>query len=230
MVAKRHIKLSGDDTAQATAACVERQCAVTRAALPAEQMLRFVLAPDGVIVPDLDCRLPGRGVWLTATRKTLDLAVKSRTFSRSLKQPVQVPDDLTDRVESLLVRRLGETLSLATKAGLTIAGFQQVDAALDKGGVAAMLHGCDAAADGRGKLDRKFQAIQKEMGAPAPIVDLLTIAEMSLAMGRPSVVHAALIPGGLTERFLRAAERVERYRSAPGAPGHDNPEPNRTEG
>lgn len=208
----------------------ERTCAVTRAVDAPDRLLRFALAPDGSIVPDLDRSLPGRGVWLTPSREIVAKAVSTRAFARSLKQPVTVSADLADRVEALLLRRTSDALSLANKAGRVIAGFQQVDAALEKGAVAVLLHGAEAAADGRGKLDRKFSAIQREKGARAPIVAHLTIEEISLAIGRPSVVHAALIPGGLTERFLRAAERVERYRSAPGAPGHDNPEPNRTEG
>ena len=78
--------------------------------------------------------------------------------------------------------------------------------------MAAVLHGTDAAADGRSKLDRKYKAIQGSRGLPAPIVDVLTIAQMSLAIGRGSVVHAALTPGGLSERFLEEAERLARYR------------------
>ncbi|MGQ0457372.1 MAG: RNA-binding protein [Hyphomicrobium sp.] len=208
----------------------ERQCAVTRAGLPPHRLIRFALAPDGAIVPDVDARLPGRGVWVTADRETVAKAVATKAFARSLKQPVSVAANLADLVEALLLRRVSDGLSLANKAGLAVAGFQQVDAALEKGGVAALLHGRDAAADGRGKLDRKFQAIQRERGAESPIVDILTIAQISLAMGRTSVVHAALIPGGLTDRFLTAAGRFKRYRVASAVPGHVNSQPNPSEG
>ena len=114
----------------------------------------------------------------------------------------------------MLLRRAGDALALANKAGKVVSGFQQVDAALEKGNVAVLVQGADAAVDGRGKLDRKFKAIQREKGAKAPIIDILTIAQMSLAIGRASVVHAALLPGGLAKRFQREAERVSRYRSA----------------
>jgi hypothetical protein len=116
-------------------------------------------------------------------------------------------------------------LSLANKAGLVIAGFEKIFAALDKGPVRAVLHGTDAAADGRSKIDRKYKAIQASRGVSATIVDVLTIAQMSLAIGRGSVVHAALIPGGLSDRFLEEAERLRRYRystieaAAEAAPG-----------
>lgn len=193
----------------------ERLCVVTRVAQEPDALIRFARSPDGDLVPDLDRRLPGRGAWVTCDRKTLEKAIKTKAFARSFKADARAAADLPERVDGMLLRRLTATLSLANKAGLAIAGFQQVDSALEKGQVAAVLHGHDAAADGRGKLDRKFRAIQRDRGLKAPIADVLTISEMSLAMGRPSVVHAALIPGELTDRFLREAERILRYRASP---------------
>jgi uncharacterized protein len=188
-------------------------CAVTRAELAPGELIRFVRAPNGELVPDLEMRLPGRGVWVTCDRKILEKAIKTKAFGRSLQADVTLPPDLADRIDTMLLRRATDALALANKAGRITSGFQQVDAALEKGKVAVLVQGADAADDGRGKLDRKFRAIQREKGANAPIVDILTIAQMSLAIGRPSVVHAALLPGGLTKRFQREAERVSRYRS-----------------
>jgi hypothetical protein len=124
----------------------------------------------------------------------------------------EAPKDLADLVEGLILKRVSGALSLANKAGLAIAGFEKVFAALEKGPVRAVLHGADAAADGRSKIDRKYKAIQADRGQAATIVDVLTIAQMSLAIGRGSVVHAALTPGGLSDRFLEEAERFRRYR------------------
>lgn len=197
----------------------ERLCAVTREALPPEALIRFALGPDGQIVPDLERRLPGRGVWVSCHRETLEKAINTKVFSRSLKSQVSVALDLPERIGIMIARRVMDALALANKAGRVVSGFQKVDGALEKGSVAALLHGSAAAADGRQKLDRKFQAIQRERGARAPILDVLTIEQMSLAIGRASVVHAALIPGGLTERFLREAERLSRYRAPSAASG-----------
>jgi uncharacterized protein len=190
-----------------------RMCAVTRAELPPTELIRFVRGPDGAIVPDLEHRLPGRGVWLSCNRLILEKAVKTKAFARSLHADVSVSPDLPERIDVMLVRRACDTLALANKAGLVLAGFDKVDGALEKGVVTLLMHGSDAAADGRGKLDRKFTAIRREKGLEAQIIDNLTIEQMSLAMGRPSVVHAALIPGGLAKRFRREAARVTRYRS-----------------
>ncbi len=229
----------------------ERTCAVTRAELCPSELIRFVRAPDGTITPDLGCRLPGRGVWVQLDRSVVETAARQNAFSRSLKRQVTVPDGLADLVEHLLRRRCQEALAIANKAGVVVAGFAKVDAALDKGTVVALIHAADAAEDGRGKLDRKLMAIAAshraasgtETGAPefasasndeaavgaaiapatatiAPpalppppeIVTDLTSAELSLALGRENVVHAALSKGGAARHFLIEAGRFRRYR------------------
>ena len=196
----------------------ERLCAVSRRCLEPKDLIRFVLSPDGNVTPDLDRRLPGRGVWVGLSRKLVEQAAKTNVFAKSLKTRAIAPADLAERVEALIAKRLTGTLSLANKAGLLVAGFEKVSSLLDKEQVRAIVHGSDAASDGRLKLDRKYKAIQSSRGAQVAIVDVLTIAQMSLAIGRGSVVHAALTPGGLSDRFLEEAERLWRYRhSATGA-------------
>ena len=125
-----------------------RQCAVSRSRRPPDELIRFVLAPDGTIVPDLARRLPGRGVWISANRRSLAAAVRQKAFARSLRQSVLVPDDLVDRVESLLRRRLAEAVSMARKAGLLLAGFAKVEALIDQGEADLLLHAAEAADDG----------------------------------------------------------------------------------
>lgn len=193
-----------------------RLCAVTRRSLPPEEMIRFVVDPEGGIVPDLARRLPGRGVWATANRGTIVAAVKARSFAKSLKRAVEVPQDLPDRVERLLVRRLMDAISLANKAGELVPGFGKVDALLGGGEAMALLHGSDAAADGRHKLDRKHAAISESLEQEAIVIDLLSIDELSLAIGRENVVHAALREGGAARRVVAEAERLSRYRSGTG--------------
>lgn len=221
-MAKRQNRLTLDEADLTSAVGQERLCAVTRQNLDSRELIRFVLSPDGIIVPDLDRRLPGRGVWIGCDKRLVEKAIATQAFSKSLKVKAEAPADLADRVDSLILKRVTGAFSLANKAGLAVAGFEKVFAALEKGPVRAVLHGADAAVDGRSKIDRKYKAIQAAQGLTATIVNLLTIAQMSLAIGRGSVVHAALIPGGLSDRFLDDAERLARYRhstieAAPGA-------------
>jgi len=144
-------------------------------------------------------------------------AVKRKAFARSLKRQVEVPPDLPDIVERLLLKRAMDALSLANKAGLVTTGFTRVEAAIATGGVAALLHGQEAAEDGVGKLNRRFRAVSVDFGRPAPIIQELTVEQMSLALGRSNVVHAALSAGGATTNFLNEVGRVTRYRSGVSA-------------
>lgn len=191
----------------------ERLCALTRAERPVAELLRFVAAPDDTICPDIAGKLPGRGVWLTADKNTLRAAVKANAFARSLKRQVLPAAELPEIVEQLLVKRTTEALSLANKAGVLVTGFDKVSASIERGEVSALLHGFDAALGGRQKLDAKYKAVQAGAARNAVIVDCLKIDEMSLATGRPNVVHAALKSGGATQRFVAEADRLSRYRT-----------------
>jgi predicted RNA-binding protein YlxR (DUF448 family) len=189
-----------------------RLCALTRASLPKEDLIRFVRGPDGVLYPDPVAKLPGRGVWVTATEASVAEAVRAKVFARSLKSDVKVPPDLAVRVGDLLVRRALDALSMANKAGMVTAGFAQVDDLVAKGSVVVLLHASDSAAGGADKLDRKYKAVARAALREARIETLFTVEQMSLAMGRANVVHAALTQGGATEKFLSEAGRVLRYR------------------
>lgn len=192
----------------------QRLCALTRIALPKDDLIRFVRGPDGTLYADPAAKLPGRGVWVTATSAKIAEAVKAKVFARSLKAEVKVPADLADRVGDLLERRALDALSIANKAGLVTTGFDKLDALVAKGPVAVLLHAREASADGAGKLDRKYIAVSRANLREHRIVTLFTVEQMSLAIGRSNVVHAALTKGGATEKFLSEAGRVERYRPA----------------
>ena len=201
-----------DGDAEAADSGPLRLCAVSRVQKPPEELIRFVAGPDGKIVPDLARRLPGRGVWVDATREAVAEAVRRKAFAKSLKQNVSVPADLPDLVERLLQKRLAEAVSLANKAGLLVAGFAKVEELIEAGEAVALIHAADAAADGVGKLDRKFKALRGPNDTPAAIVRELAGAELSLAMGRPNVIHAAAAEGGASLRLIEEARRLGRYR------------------
>ena len=206
-----------DGDAEAADSGPLRLCAVSRVQKPPEELIRFVAGPDRTIVPDLARRLPGRGVWVDATREAVAEAVRRKAFAKSLKQNVSVPADLPDMVERLLQKRLAEAISLANKAGLLVAGFAKVEELIEAGQAVALIHAADAAADGVGKLDRKFKALRGPNDTPAVIVRELAGAELSLAMGRSNVIHAAAAEGGASLRLIEEARRLGRYRlgSAP---------------
>lgn len=190
-----------------------RLCAATREAVDVDLLIRFVADPEGGIVPDLARRLPGRGVWIKAEKAAVAQAVRANAFARSLKRQVRPDPDLPDRLERLLEKRVIEALALANKAGLVTVGFAQVDALVESGGARILVQASDAAEGGRERLARKQAAIDRSQGRNSRSVTSLTTEQLSLAMGRSNVVHAALIQGGAAARFLDEAERLQRYRS-----------------
>jgi uncharacterized protein len=187
----------------------ERTCIVTRATLPANRLVRFVMDPEGQLVPDIEAVLPGRGMWVTAERGVLERAIAKGHFSRAAGTPIAVASDIPERVERLLVARLSGDLGLARRAGELVLGFDAVARALAGPRPAALLiEASDGALDGR----RKLLALVK--GSPPAIIDCLTREELGLALGRENVVHAALKSGRFSERFLADAGRLNGFRPA----------------
>jgi predicted RNA-binding protein YlxR (DUF448 family) len=187
-----------------------RRCALTRAQRPKDELIRFVLAPDGTVVPDLKEKLPGRGMWLTASRDAVADAVKRKVFARALKGEAKVSAELPAEVERLLVDFALSALSLANKAGEAVFGYAKVEEAIARGRVLALIHAREAADDGSRKLDGKARAAAS--GARIPAIRAFGTDELSLATGRSNVIHAALIQGGAAVKVLAAASRLERYR------------------
>jgi predicted RNA-binding protein YlxR (DUF448 family) len=189
----------------------ERCCIVTRAVLSEDRLVRFVLDPQGAIVPDIAAKLPGRGMWVTADRGTLEQAVAKGHFSRAAKTPVAITFDIINRVETLLVQRMCADLGLARRAGQLILGFDNVARAL-AGSLPPpiLIEASDGADDGR----RKLLGMAKNA---VTVIDGLTRAEMSLALGRENVVHAAVKSGRLSTRLAADAGRLGGFRGRQGA-------------
>ncbi len=102
-----------------------RKCIATGALRPKDEMLRFVVGPDGSLVPDLDGCLPGRGLWLSAQRDMVNTACAKGLFSRAARHGVEVSADLAEQLEGLMVRRCLDLLGLARRAGEAVAGFEK---------------------------------------------------------------------------------------------------------
>ena len=189
---------------------IVRRCALTRARRPKDELIRFVLGPEGTIVPDLREKLPGRGVWLTAAHDTVAEAVKRNVFARALKAEAKAPEGLAAQVDRLLAGAALSALSLANKAGGAVFGHAKVEEAIARGRVLALIHAKEAADDGCRKLDGKARGMGD--GSPVPAIRAFGTDQLGLASGRTNVIHAALIQGGAARKFLAATARVERYR------------------
>lgn len=189
---------------------LERMCVATRTVKPVADMIRFVVGPDGEAVPDLKCKLPGRGVWVTATQDALADAIKRKALVRSFKREVRLPADLVARTEQMLERAVLDALAMAGKAGLAATGFTKVETALQQDKIVALLHAAEASPDGVRKLDA---ARRRSEPGSVTMIDYLTSAQLDLALGRPNVIHAALLAGPPSDTFLARSRRLERFRT-----------------
>ena len=190
----------------------ERFCIVAREVKPVDGMLRFVVAPDGNVIPDLKRNLPGRGLWVTATREAVGEAVKRKAFARGFKRDVRLPAEFVVSTENLLERSALDALSIVGKAGQAINGFAKVEAALVDGDAVALLHASDAAPDGVRKLNATARRNTENSGSVA-VLGAFTSAQLDLALGRSNVVHAALLAGAATDTFIARFSRLERFRT-----------------
>ena len=198
----------------------QRLCAVSRKVKPLGELIRFVVSPHGEVVPDIKRKLPGRGLWLSASRQVVAEAVRRHQFARGFRRDVRVAPTLAVDTERLLAKGLVEALAVAAKAGQVVCGFAKVEALLRAGprhsGLAALIHACDGASDGIRKLDalvRQNEGNKRET-TEFPIIAALTSAELDLALSRANVIHAALLAGPASKTFLSRSLFLVRYRLA----------------
>jgi predicted RNA-binding protein YlxR (DUF448 family) len=195
----------------------ERLCVATRRVRPVGELIRFVVAPDATLTPDLRRRLPGRGVWVTASRQAFLDAVRRQAFARALKCPVQVAPDLVETIDRLLERSALDMLSLANKAGLVVSGFAKVARLVESKNAAALIEAEEAADDGARKLAAAVHRTYLDASAPV-LVTIFRSAHLDLALGRSNVIHAALGAGPATSGFLDRVAALAFWRDGDPAP------------
>jgi hypothetical protein len=181
-----------------------RRCIVSGQVLPIERLIRFVVGPDGQVVPDVEARLPGRGLWLSARRDMVNTAAAKSLFAKAFRRKVAVPGDLGERIEALLLRRCIERIGLARRAGQAVCGFEKVRGELKAGRGKVLLAAADGAADGRDKV--------RALAPSLPLVAVFTGHELGAAFGRDRAVHVLLTAGRLAEAVLVDAARLAGFR------------------
>lgn len=186
----------------------ERRCVVSGQVRPEAELLRVALGPDGVLVPDVAARLPGRGGWVSADRASVEKAVAKRLFSRALERQVEAPPDLADRFEALLEARALSLLGLARRSGTLASGFDAVRLGLKaKARPGLRIEASDGARDGREKLDRLAEAIHPGL----LVVDRFSSDALGAALGRDRVVHALMAEGSEARGLRQTLQRLAGF-------------------
>jgi len=185
----------------------ERKCIATGEVRPVSEMIRFVVGPEAQIVPDILGKLPGRGIWVLADRTALDKAAAKNLFARAAKQQVTVSEGMTDLIETQLVRRVTNLISLARKSGDAISGYEKVKDWLSKEQASVLIQSSDGSERGKSKLSTPYGG---------DFIGWLTADELGQAFGRQTVIHAALRAGGLLQRVVEEAARLKGLRVSDG--------------
>jgi predicted RNA-binding protein YlxR (DUF448 family) len=200
----------------------ERRCIVTGEVMSDAALIRFCVDPDGNVIPDIAAVLPGRGIWVGAERNRIDTAVAKGLFSKAAKTKVTASSDLAARTERLLAGRMLQDLGLARRSGTLVVGFDNVSREFEtKMPPVVLVEASDGAEDGR----RKISAVARARGLQLPVMDCFSSQELSLALGRENVIHAALKPGRLAERLIADAGRLQGLRPS----SHQAPRSGRNE-
>lgn len=185
----------------------ERKCIATGEVKPKAALIRLVLGPDAQMVPDIAAKLPGRGIYVSATRAALDKAVAKNLFTRAARQPVTVSDDLAALVERMLAQRVVDLISLARKGGGAVAGYERVKDWLMKEEAIVLIQASDGSERGKSKLSTPHRG---------SFIGWLTAEELGRAFGRQTTIHAALGAGGLAKRVVEEAARLKGLRVSDG--------------
>lgn len=189
----------------------ERRCALTGQTAPKPDLLRFALAPEGMLVPDIKQVLPGRGLYLGVTKPALEEAMTSGALTKAVARhyklspkAFQVPEQLADQIEGLYKQGALSLIGLERKAGRVFLGADSVEKAGGSGKIAVLIN----ASDGAGN-SHKFLARAK--AAELPVISAFGRDDLSLALGRDNVVHAALADRGAWRNILKHADAYARF-------------------
>lgn len=190
----------------------DRTCIVTRKTGEPDGLIRFVVAPDGSVVPDIKRKLPGRGCWVTAERRFVDEAARKNLFRKAFKAEVTAPADLGGMVDRVLTQNALGAIGLARKAGALATGAAKVEAVVRSGEALAVLHAFEGQPDGIRKITQARRATVHLGGPEIDAYKLFSEAELGLALGALSVIHAALLAEDAGKAALKRVVALDRYR------------------
>ncbi len=192
---------------------LERRCLASGETRDPVYMVRFVLDPEGVVTPDIQGKLPGRGVWVSSDRKSFEKVIAQKSFARGFKAKAKVEGDLIDLTQRLLGRRVLGLLTMARKASVVALGFDQVQSMAREAAIAIRIEASDGSKDGRSKIRTLAKAMNREQELPDPVVlGCFTADQIGQALGREAIVHAAIKPCKLAKAMKVDVMRLAGFR------------------
>jgi len=189
----------------------ERRCILSGETSARDDLLRLAISLDGLVLPDVAGKAPGRGAWVTPDRAQVETALAEGHLKKALLRAFKgasliIPDDLADRIEAALTRQLCDRLGLELRSGNIVLGSARIEEQARSGRIAILLHASDSSEDGRRKLDQAWRVGSEAEGSGlrGEVLPLDRTA-LSVALGSDNVVHLGVAGHA---RDMRAADRV----------------------
>lgn len=185
----------------------QRSCLACRMTVDRDRLLRFVRAPDGEVVVDLDAKLPGRGAYTCLNISCVRDAVLKRQFNRAFKMECAAPSAellvgmITERMQSRILGYLG----LANKAGKVQSGGSMVSDAIKsahKPGLILLAEDISVAIAEKIKLSASVHSI--------PCLQVMSKDEFGSILGKAPRSALAVKPGGFVAQLIN---EIQRYRN-----------------
>lgn len=195
----------------------ERRCILTGDHGSRDELLRLAISPDGLVLPDVHAKAPGRGAWIGVDRAALETAIAKGKLKGALARafkgaPLTIPEDLADRIEQGLTRALTDRLGLELRAGHLQLGSDRIAEQARSGKVHWLCHAADASQDGSRKLDQAWRVGREAEGSGLAGESLpLDRAALSVALGRDNVVHLALTDAAAARRVAAPLKRLMHF-------------------
>ena len=168
---------------------VERKCILEGVIKPLDELLRFVMI-DNTLLPDFNKKLPGKGIYVTNNRSSLEKALEKKLFNKVTRHNLKIDDNFIDIVEKLIKSRALNSINIARKAGILVAGFEKGKEEIKKNKVEFIIQASDAASDGKEKIAFLAKSIE--------IFNLFSIDELDMALKKENTVHIAILKSDMS--------------------------------
>lgn len=208
----------------------ERKCILSGEHGGRAELVRLAVSPEGLVLPDVHAKAPGRGAWIGVNRAELEAALAKGKLKGALSRAfktgaLDIPEDLPQRVNEALEKALTERLGLEMRSGGIILGTSRIAEAARGGAVEALYHASDSSEDGRKKLDQAWR-VGREREGSGDRGEILPLdrAALSVALGRENVVHLALGDRRAAERVSFPLQRLNHFLGAATGPAEANSE------
>ena len=186
---------------------VVRKCIVEGAVKPTSELLRFVVV-NNTLYPDFGKKLPGKGVYVTNSRLSLEDAIKKKLFNKVTRHNLKIDDDFINIVENLVKTQALNSLNIARKAGGLVTGFEKVKEEIKKNKVEFIIEALDAGKDGKEKIAFLAKSVE--------IFNLFSIDELDITLNKENTVHVAVLKSDVSDMVYNNLKKYENFLSLNG--------------